>query len=112
VGRSIGKSKFQGPFQRPGKGWSAATSAAWHWRRVYELSKEEAVRRIRLIDAEREAFFRRYLNEDVSNPDLYDLVLNQARLSMDSIVDIVVLGMESRGLVKIDAEPELSRAHA
>ena len=80
---------------------------AWRVQQVasfYRLSKEEAVRRIRLIDAEREAFFRRYFNEDVSNPDLYDLVLNQARLSMDSIVDIVVLGMESRGLIKLDAE--------
>ena len=43
-----------------------------------------------------------YFNEDIANPDLYDLVLNQAMLSMDSIVDIVVLGMESRGLIHPD----------
>ena len=35
-----------------------------------------------------------------ANPGLYDMVLNQARLSMDSIVDLVVRGMQSRGLIK------------
>lgn len=70
----------------------------------YQISKEEATRRVRLMDAEREAFFRRYFNEDIANPDLYDLVLNQARLSMNSIVDIVILGMESRGLIRPDTE--------
>jgi hypothetical protein len=80
---------------------------AWRVQQVasfYRLSKEEATRRIRLMDAEREAFFKRYFNEDIANPDLYDLVLNQARLSMDSIVDIVMLGMESRGLIRPDTE--------
>jgi hypothetical protein len=80
---------------------------AWRVEQVasfYELSNEEALRRIRVIDAEREAFFRRYFNEDVSNPDLYDMVLNQARLPMDSIIDLVVLGMQSRGLIRSDSD--------
>jgi cytidylate kinase len=69
----------------------------------YRLSKEEATRRIRLMDAEREAFFRRYFNEDIANSDLYDMVLNQARLSMDTIVDLVVMGMKSRGMIRPEA---------
>jgi cytidylate kinase len=73
----------------------------------YDIPEEEATRRVRLMDAEREAFFRKYLNEDVSNPDLYDLVLNQATLSTDSIVDIVVLGMKSKGLIR--SGPEAGR---
>jgi cytidylate kinase len=91
------------------KGFHVRITAPLPWRveqvsSFYRLSKEEATRRIRLMDAEREAFFRRYFNEDITNSDLYDMVLNQARLSMDSIVDVVVLGMESRGLIKLDAE--------
>jgi len=79
---------------------------AWRVEQVasfYHLSKQEAVLRIRLIDAEREAFFRRYFNEDIANPGLYDMVLNQARLSMDAVVDLVVRGMQSRGLIQTAA---------
>lgn len=88
---------------------------AWRVEQVssfYEIPKEEATRRIRLMDAEREAFFRRYFNEDIANSDLYDLVLNQARLSMDTIVDLVVLGMQSRGLIRSDGETVGKRSSA
>ncbi len=90
------------------KGFHVRIIAPLPWRveqvsSFYRFSKEEATRRIRLMDAERESFFRRYFNEDITNSDLYDIVLNQARLSMDSIVDVVVLGMESRGLIRPEA---------
>lgn len=91
------------------KGFHVRITAPLPWRveqvsSFYRLSKEEATRRIRLMDAEREAFFRRYFNEDIANSDLYDMVLNQAKLSMDTIVDLVVSGMQSRGLVKPEAK--------
>lgn len=87
------------------KGFHVRIVAPLAWRvdqvsSFYRLPKDEATRRIRLMDAEREAFFRRYFNEDIANSDLYDMVLNQARLSMDTIVDLVVRGMHSRGFVK------------
>lgn len=76
---------------------------SWRVRQVasfYELSEEEGARRIRLFDAEREAFFRKYFDEDIENPDLYDMVLNQGTLSMDLIVDLVARAMQGRGIVK------------
>jgi hypothetical protein len=75
---------------------------SWRARQVasfYQLSEEDAVRRIRLFDAEREAFFRRYFDEDIENPNLYDMVLNQGSLSMDLIVDLVARAMQGKGIV-------------
>ncbi len=91
------------------EGFHIRISAPLVWRveqvaSFYDLSRGEAERRIGLIDAEREAFFRQYFNEDVANPDLYDMVLNQARLSMDSIVDLVVQAMRSRGLLRSESD--------
>ena len=78
----------------------------------YQLSREEAVSRIRLIDAEREAFFRRYFNEDISNPDLYDMILNQAGLSMDLVVDLLVRAMEGKGMIKPGPKAAAKKAGA
>ncbi len=91
------------------KGFHIRIVAPLPWRvqqvaSFYELSQEEAARRIRLFDAEREAFFRRYFDEDIENPNLYDMVLNQGRFSMDLIVDLVVRAMQVRGIVKPAAE--------
>ncbi len=79
--------------------WRADQVASFH-----QLSQEEAIRRIRLYDAEREAFFRKYFNEDIENPELYDMVLNQGTLSMDLIVDLVAGAMEAKGLVEPSAK--------
>jgi len=49
---------------------------------------------------EREAFFMRYFDEDIENPELYDMVLNQGTLSMDLIVDLVASAMRAKGLVE------------
>jgi cytidylate kinase len=64
----------------------------------YQLSEEDAIRTIRLFDAEREAFFRKYFDEDIGNPNLYDMVLNQGTLSMDLIVDLVAKAMQAKGI--------------
>jgi cytidylate kinase len=76
---------------------------AWRAEQVasfYQLSEEEAVRRIRLFDAERAAFVRRYFDEDIEDPNLYDMVLNQGTLSMDLIVDLVVRAMQTKGFIE------------
>jgi cytidylate kinase len=87
------------------KGFHIRIVAPLSWRvrqaaTFYGLSEEEAARRTRFLDAEREAFFRRYFDEDISNPNLYDMVLNQERLSMDLIVDLVAKAMEAKGLIR------------
>lgn len=91
------------------KGFHIRIVAPLPWRAeqvasFYQLSDEEAVRRIRLFDAEREAFFRKYFNEDIDNPNLYDLVLNQGTLSMDSIVDLAARAMKEKGLIEYREE--------
>jgi cytidylate kinase len=87
------------------KGFHIRIVAPLSWRAeqvasFYRVTQEEAIRRIRLYDAEREAFFRRYFNEDIENPELYDLVLNQRTLSMDLIVDLVAGAMQAKGLIE------------
>ena len=66
---------------------------------VHGISREEAEQRTRLMDEERNEFFRRFFRHDITDADLYDLVLNQARLHPDLIVDLVVAAMEGRGLL-------------
>ena len=41
-----------------------------------------------------------YFDQDIENPNLYDMVLNQGTLSMDLIVDLVARAMQIRGLIE------------
>ena len=75
---------------------------AWRVEEVaafYELSKEAAQERVRMIDASRQAFFKGHFDQDISEPELHDMVLNQAKLPMDVLVDLVVQGMVGKGLL-------------
>lgn len=86
---------------------------AWRVEQVasfYQISGEEALNRIRLIDADRKVFFEKHFHEDISNPDLYHMVLNQERLSMGLIVDLVVQAMEGKGLISSRATRTLKQA--
>lgn len=52
-----------------------------------------------MLDAEREDLFQRFFGRKPSDPELYDLILNQARFSPDQLVDLVVQAMAARGLL-------------
>ncbi len=85
-------------------GFHVRIMAPFSWRveqvaSFYDLGEKEAAQRIQMIDESRLAFFQGYFGHDVSDPDLYDLVLNQERLPMELLVDLVIQGMEGKQLL-------------
>ena len=53
----------------------------------------EAGRRVTEMNSQRAAFVRDFLRGDASRPEAYDLVVNTDRLSVDTIVEMVMLAM-------------------
>ena len=53
----------------------------------------EAGRRVTEVNSRRAAFVRDFLGGDTSRPEAYDLVVNTDRLSVDTIVEMVMLAM-------------------
>jgi len=76
--------------------WRVEQTAAAH-----NLSQEEAGQRVRLLDAEREEHFEKLYGRSISDPDLYDLILNESRFSPDQLIDIVVQAMKARGVLAV-----------
>lgn len=54
------------------------------------LSRSEAERRVRESDRDRSGYIRTYYKADWQNPDLYALMINTAKLSTDTVVDLIV----------------------
>lgn len=57
--------------------------------RLFDISEEEAKKRVNMREARRKAFIRKSFNADVADPVNYDLVINTEFLSFDSAVEIV-----------------------
>ena len=57
---------------------------------TYDVTSEEAKRRIIRTESDRRAFVRKYFNADIANPTNYDLVINTGLLDMDKAVDSVI----------------------
>jgi len=55
----------------------------------FDVSHEEALRRITRTDSDRKAFTRKYFNCDIADPLHYDLILNTSTLSIIQCVAIV-----------------------
>jgi cytidylate kinase len=55
-----------------------------------DLSREEALRHIQKADEERAAWVRKVYDADVTDPSLYDLVLNLGTMSMETATEMVV----------------------
>jgi cytidylate kinase len=53
----------------------------------------EARRRVAEVNSQRAAFVRDFLGADTTRPEAYDLVVNTDRLSVDAIVEMVMLAM-------------------
>jgi cytidylate kinase len=70
--------------------------------REFDVSKEEAKRRVMQTESDRRAFIRKYFNADISNPINYDLVINTATLKLEDAVNVIAaaLGMVECILVK------------
>ena len=57
--------------------------------REYDLSPEEAKRRVINTESNRRAFIRKYFNADIADPTNYDLVINTEALGVDYAVNII-----------------------
>jgi cytidylate kinase len=57
--------------------------------RDFDVSKDEARRRIIRTESNRRAFIRKYFNADITDPIHYDLVVNTEFLSIESVVEAV-----------------------
>jgi cytidylate kinase len=68
------------------------------------LNSETAARAIRQSDDERAGFIRLAFGADWESPELYDLVLNMDKLSVDGAVRTVVDLARSPGIVEASAE--------
>jgi len=86
------------------KGFHLRLVAPLEWRvrqtaMAHNLSLEEAEQRVALLDGEREDLFRKFFGRKPSDPERYDLILNQARFAPDQLVDLLVQAMAARGLL-------------
>jgi cytidylate kinase len=60
-----------------------------HVARDFNVSHDEAKRRIIRTESDRKAFVRKYFNADIADPMNYDLIVNTATLSVDNTVDVI-----------------------
>jgi cytidylate kinase len=57
--------------------------------RHFNLSPDEAKRRVIKTESNRKAFIRKYFNADIADPTNYDLVINTDKLSVGNAVDLI-----------------------
>ena len=62
--------------------------------RDFNLSPEEAKRRVIKTESDRKAFIRKYFNADIADPTNYDLVINTETLTVDNAVDVIGAALE------------------
>lgn len=68
----------------------APLQARWDYiKKTLSLSKEDARRYIVNMDANRNAFVKRYFNSDANDPANYDLMLNTGALTVDKVVGVI-----------------------
>jgi cytidylate kinase len=60
-----------------------------HVARDFNISADEARRRVIRTESDRKAFVRKYFNADIANPSHYDLIINTGTLSIDNAVDVI-----------------------
>jgi cytidylate kinase len=57
--------------------------------RDFNLSPDEAKRRVIKTESNRKAFIRKYFNADIADPTNYDLLINTETLTVDNAVDVI-----------------------
>jgi cytidylate kinase len=65
---------------------------AWRINNVakeFDMSSEDAKRRVMRTESDRRAFIRKYFNADIADPTNYDLVVNTATLKVDDAVKVI-----------------------
>jgi cytidylate kinase len=67
------------------------------------LTQHEATQRIRASDQARADYLRRYYGVNWLDPQLYDLVINTGRISIQTAVQLVVMAQVQRVIPKVQA---------
>ena len=61
--------------------------------REFNVSEDEAKRRVIQTESDRKAFIRKYFNSDIADPDNYDLVINTEILSLDMATQVIAAAL-------------------
>jgi len=59
----------------------------------FNLSEEDAKRRVIKTESDRKAFIRKYFNTDIADPDNYDLTINTKNLSVDHAASVIAAAL-------------------
>lgn len=59
------------------------------------ISEGEAHKQVLRTDADRRSFVRKYFYADISDPLLYDVVINTGRINYDTAVESIVAGLKT-----------------
>jgi cytidylate kinase len=59
----------------------------------FNLSEEDARRRVIKTESDRKAFIRKYFNTDIADPDNYDLTINTKNLSVDHAASVIAAAL-------------------
>ena len=78
----------------PEKRFSVRIVAPQSWRiqnvsKEFDISIDEARRRVMRTESDRRAFIRKYFNADIADPTNYDLVINAATLNGSDTVNVI-----------------------
>ncbi len=78
----------------PEKRFSVRVVAPQAWRinnvaGEFDISADEAKKRVLNTESDRRAFVRKYFNADIADPTNYDLVINTAALNVDDAVKVI-----------------------
>ena len=63
-------------------------------------SEKEARAMLKKVSKEREAFVKKYFKTDLSDPVLYDLIINNAAFEREDMVELMLTGMRRKKLIK------------
>ena len=64
--------------------------------KTFNVSEEEAKKRVTRTESERKAFIRRYFNADMMDPVYYDLIINTQYFTIDNAVEIIKSAFNAR----------------
>jgi cytidylate kinase len=62
----------------------------------FDVSLEEARRRVLRTESDRRAFTRKYFHADIADPNYYDLVVNTGRLSINAAQEAALSALERK----------------
>jgi cytidylate kinase len=66
---------------------------------VTGLSHDEALAKVAEYESKRVAFIKKYTRHDITENDLYDLILNNGTMSVSQMSELILIAMNQRGLL-------------